>query len=153
MARNLLRFVILSAVNHQITLIVTESLLFKPLRRFVKMRSHYLGELVSCHLCFGTWVGFFLALVYRPRLLDVPGSGVGSVRRRGVVSHAIAFITDSFAIALGGRAINEMLGLLKREVAKTEEEKELLEVERERKVREVAGEPSAAAQRPRLHAV
>jgi hypothetical protein len=33
---------------------------------------------------------------------------------------------DAFAIALGGRAANEILGLLDREVSVREEEKELL---------------------------
>ena len=109
----LVRWVVLSAACNQITTIVTESLLFKPVRERVAERSHYLGELVSCHLCFGTWVGFALALLIRP----------GLVRGMPVIST----MAEGFAISYGGRLLNEVTGLLKREVRRTEEETRVLE--------------------------
>ena len=40
-----------------ITVIVTESYLFGPVRRLAHRASRHLGELFGCFLCFGTWVG------------------------------------------------------------------------------------------------
>ena|SRR5579884_4111872 len=123
------RFVFLGAINHQITLIVVESLLFKGFREWAAARSRWLGELVRCHLCFGTWVGFLLAAVFRPRFVDVPPVVGASPAFNRWYRMIATFAGDSFAIALGGRIYNEFLGLLRREVAVTEEEKELLEEE------------------------
>ncbi|OLC58822.1 MAG: hypothetical protein AUH85_00010 [Chloroflexi bacterium 13_1_40CM_4_68_4] len=109
----LTRWILLAAACNQITTIVTESLLFKPVRERIAERSSYLGELVSCHLCFGTWVGIALATLFRPRL--VPGIPV------------ISTAVEGFAIAFGGRVFNEVTGLLKREVRRTEEETKILE--------------------------
>jgi uncharacterized protein DUF1360 len=123
----LTKLLLFGAVNHQITIIVVESALFRGLRNATKRRSRYLGELISCHLCFGTWVGFLLALVFRPALASmppVPGfpRGLDQTVRRGAV-----LVSDGFAIALVGRIFNEVLGLLKREVQVREEEGELIE--------------------------
>ena len=109
----LVRWIVLAAACDQITTIVTESLLFKPVRERVAERSRYAGELVSCHLCFGTWVGLGLALLFRP----------GLVRGLPLASTA----AEGFAIAFGGRLLNEVTGLLKREVRRTEEETRMLE--------------------------
>ncbi|HLG51534.1 MAG TPA: DUF1360 domain-containing protein [Chloroflexota bacterium] len=135
----LARFIFLGAINHQITVIVVESLLFQGVREAARRRSRWLGELIRCHLCFGTWVGFLLALVFRPRLVDappIPGLGPGADRRLRAVA---TFVGDSFAIAVGGRIFNELLGLLRREVAVTEEERALLEEEVEQLKRTPSG--------------
>jgi hypothetical protein len=123
----LTKLLLFGAVNHQITIIVVESLLFRGVRREVQRRSSYLGELLSCHLCFGTWVGFLLSLIFRPALSSmppVPGlpRAVDEVLRRGAVT-----VSDGFAIALAGRVYNEVLGLLKREVEVKAEEGELIQ--------------------------
>ncbi|TMD58444.1 MAG: hypothetical protein E6I87_12285 [Chloroflexi bacterium] len=109
----LIRWLTLAAACNQITTIVTESLLFKPVRERIAERSSYAGELVSCHLCLGSWVGFVLAALFRPRLVSgMPG---------------ISTVAEGFAIAFGGRVFNEVTGLLKREVRRTEEETKILE--------------------------
>ncbi|HVC34688.1 MAG TPA: hypothetical protein VNL16_14355 [Chloroflexota bacterium] len=123
------RFVFLGAIDHQITLIVVESLLFRGFREWIATRSRWLGELTHCHVCFGMWVGFLLALVFRPRLVEVPPLAWASPGFNRRYRALATFAGDSFAIALGGRIFNELLGLLRREVAVTEEEKELLEEE------------------------
>lgn len=43
--------------------IVTQSSLFEPVRRVVANRSSFLGELISCPLCFGTWTGIGFSLL------------------------------------------------------------------------------------------
>ena len=120
------RLVLLSAVNNQMTVIVVESLLFKKVREWAMARAHWFGELVSCDLCFGTWVGFFLAIVFRPSFVEVPPLAGSSPEVNRWFRRLAVFVADSFAIALGGRLLNEILGLLQREVAVREEEKELL---------------------------
>lgn len=114
-----MRALALAAAASQITLIVTDSLLFAPLRSYVKTRSRYLGELVSCFLCFGTWVGFALALLARPRY----------VRTGGPLGPLITWALDGFAIAFGGRLLNELTGKLQREVKVLDETAERLERE------------------------
>ena len=107
------RWLVVAAACNQITTIVTESLLFQPVRERISERSRYAGELVSCHLCFGTWVGFALALVTPPGVVrGVPG---------------VSRLVEAFSISFGGRLFNEVAGLLKREVRHTEEETRALE--------------------------
>jgi len=127
--RTLVRFLLLGAINHQITIIVVESLLFKGFRAYVAARSRYLGELVSCHLCFGTWVGFGLALLFRPHFVEASAIAPESSTEERIFRDFAYFVGDSFAIALGGRVFNEVLGLLRREVEVMDEERELLEEE------------------------
>ncbi|HEY5912871.1 MAG TPA: DUF1360 domain-containing protein [Verrucomicrobiae bacterium] len=45
--------------------------IFRPLREWVKGRSHFLGELLFCGYCFGHWTAFALEAIYRPRLFEV----------------------------------------------------------------------------------
>lgn len=126
---SLLRFAFLGAINIQITNIVVESLLFQGFRRWVKQQNFYLGELVSCDLCFGMWVGFGLSLLFRPHFVEVPA---GLARSRSVdrtIRATGTFFGDAFAIALAGRIFNELLGNLSREVALRDEERMLLEKE------------------------
>jgi hypothetical protein len=60
----------LSLVTASISFTVTETKLFKPFREWVKGKSAFLGELVSCGYCFGHWVAFGLVAIYRPRLVE-----------------------------------------------------------------------------------
>lgn len=71
--RTLLRFALLSAVNHQVTYTCVEGSIFEAPRSFLRARGGKLGELAGCHLCMGTWVGFLQAAMLRPRLIRVPG--------------------------------------------------------------------------------
>src|SRR5262249_13835142 len=103
------RFLFLSAICCHITVIVVESWLFRGFRARIQQRSEWLGRLVNCDLCFGTWVGFVLALVFRPAFVDVPPIRTPWATFN-VAAQRIALIAgDAFAIALGGRAANEIL--------------------------------------------
>jgi hypothetical protein len=128
----LTRFLFLSAICCHITVIVVESWLFHGFRAWVQQRSESLGRLVNCDLCFGTWVGFLLALVFRPAFVDVPPICTPWPAFNTTAQRIALIVGDAFAIALGGRAANEILGLLDREVSVREEEKELLAEEVER---------------------
>lgn len=111
----------LAAACHQITFIVVESWLFKGLRDAAAARSEHLGRLVSCQLCFGTWVAFVLAALFRPR--SVAPSRALPARVNVVASWAI----DSFVIALVARVLNETIASVREEVEVRKREAEVLE--------------------------
>lgn len=46
-----------------INVIVTRSSIFRKLREAIDQRSTFLGDLIYCPLCFGTWISIALALV------------------------------------------------------------------------------------------
>jgi hypothetical protein len=46
-----------------ITIIITTSKLFKPLREFLTTKSVFVGKLLSCSLCTGVWVGLAFCFV------------------------------------------------------------------------------------------
>lgn len=115
------RLFALGAACHQITFIVVESWLFKGMRDQAAARNEHLGKLLSCHLCFGTWVGLLLAALFRPRVAPPSGYVQGPVR--AVAGWAV----DGFVIALVGRVMNEVIGTVRKEVEVKEKEAELLE--------------------------
>lgn len=62
---------LLSVVTASIAFTVTETKLFKTLRRWAKEKSFLLGELFSCGYCFGHWVAVVLVAIYRPKLFEL----------------------------------------------------------------------------------
>ena len=47
-----------------ITIIITQSSLFQKLRAWVYFYSNFLGELVSCPMCLGVWVGLIMSFYF-----------------------------------------------------------------------------------------
>ncbi len=45
------------------TSIIVWGSIFESTREFIKNRSKFFGDLVSCTLCTSTWIGFFMSLV------------------------------------------------------------------------------------------
>lgn len=65
---------VLSLIVASISYTVTRAFIFAPVRDWVKCRSAWLGELVSCGYCFGHWVSFAIVGVYGARsVIGVPG--------------------------------------------------------------------------------
>lgn len=120
------RLLALGAACHQITFIVVESWLFRGLRDAAQARSAHLGRLLSCHLCFGTWVGLALAALFRPQ------SAVPSGRARSPLRGVAEWAVDAFLISLVARALNEVLAAIRHEVALKRREAEVLEAAVER---------------------
>ncbi len=58
----------LSFANASVAFTITETKLFRRCREWVKERSRWAGELVSCGYCLGHWSGFALTLIYRPQV-------------------------------------------------------------------------------------
>ena len=117
------RLLALAAACHQITFIVVESWLFKGRREWAASRNEHLGKLVSCHLCFGTWVGLALAALFRPTLVP-PSAYV-----RGPARTALAWGVDAFVISLVARVMNETIASVREDVEVKKKEAELLEAE------------------------
>ncbi len=115
------RLFALAAACHQITFIVVESWLFTGLRDAASARNEHLGKLVSCHLCFGTWVGLALAVLFRPTTVR-PSGHVG-----GPARPVLAWVVDGFVISLLARVINETIASVREDVEAKKKEAELLE--------------------------
>jgi hypothetical protein len=117
LGRTLLRFIFLAAIGHQVTYTLVEGGIFEDVRQRLSTVHPKLDEFVHCHLCVGTWAGIALAAAYRPNLLaDVGGKPPSPARQVANVAG------DALLIALGTRLWNEVLGLLRREVAVKQKE-------------------------------
>lgn len=60
----------LSFATSSISFTVTETKFFKPLREWIKKKSNFLGDLLSCGYCLGHWIAFALVAVYKPKLFE-----------------------------------------------------------------------------------
>jgi hypothetical protein len=49
--------------SYGMTSIIVWGKIFENQREWIKKHSKFFGDLVSCTLCTGTWVGFFMSLV------------------------------------------------------------------------------------------
>jgi hypothetical protein len=101
----ILMLLVLGAINHQITHIVTTGVILAEVRTWVKQHmGQKVGYLTTCHLCCGTWVGFGIALL--------------SMDAVQLVREPVAnFLLLSFANALVGRVWNEGLALASSKVS------------------------------------
>lgn len=66
----LLVVLILSLPVAAISLTITKSSLFEPLRKWLLDKSEWLGQLISCPHCTSHWVSFALVAIYHPRMLQ-----------------------------------------------------------------------------------
>jgi len=64
-----LALVFLSIACGAISMTISRSEMFAPLRGWIKGRSAFLGGGLSCPYCTSHWVAFILVLVYFPHLL------------------------------------------------------------------------------------
>lgn len=55
-----------------VNIIVTRGAIFRKLRGWLDRRNQFLGDLVHCPLCFGTWTGLLLAWILGLRLFGGP---------------------------------------------------------------------------------
>jgi hypothetical protein len=63
---NVYSWVVLSVIVWVVSTTLTRARVFRPFRRWVKQRSDYFGEGVSCQYCLSHWVGFIVTLLYKP---------------------------------------------------------------------------------------
>jgi hypothetical protein len=49
-------------MSYGMTSILVWGSIFENQRNWIKNKSNFFGDLISCTLCTGTWVGFFLSL-------------------------------------------------------------------------------------------
>ena len=99
-----LLFFILSSCG--ITFIITHSSIFEPIREFVERRSNFFGELLSCPMCSGFWVGFLLSVVDFQEYNPIYAGAITSL-----ISWFIAtftFYINSIALAMESSAEEEL---------------------------------------------
>ena len=140
LARQFFRLLILGAVNHQVTHICVAGSIFEETRQRCGSLSPKLGQLVTCHLCFGTWVGLLMALLFRPGFVG-PRQGRLPMQKPTATRRLAAFFADAFAIALVGRFFTEFLAILSGQAAVKKEQEQLLEAELRARGGMAAGEP------------
>ena len=46
-----------------ITILISAGTIFEDIRTAVKSKSEFLGELISCPMCLGFWVGMFFGFI------------------------------------------------------------------------------------------
>lgn len=93
--------VVLGAINHQVTHILTVGVVFADFREWMSRTfgaDSKMAYLTRCHLCAGTWIGFLIAAVTNDAV-------------RLVSDPLVNFAPLSFAVALVGRVWNEGLAL------------------------------------------
>jgi hypothetical protein len=49
--------------GYGMTSILVWGAIFEKPRTFIKKHSKFFGDLISCTLCTGTWVGFFMSII------------------------------------------------------------------------------------------
>jgi hypothetical protein len=124
-AQQVLRLALLGAINHQVTHICVRGSIFQDARQRCGEIHPKLGQLVTCPLCYGTWVGFLMALVFRPKVIEAAQAGQPIPQPRRVRKLA-AFFADAFAIALAGRFFTEVLAILAHQAGLKERQDDLL---------------------------
>lgn len=62
-------FIVLAFATAAISMTTAKSVVFKPLRKRIAVKSKWLGELVRCPYCTSHWVGFVFAFIYKPYFL------------------------------------------------------------------------------------
>lgn len=61
----IIELILLSIVNASISFTITESVLFQPLRQYLKTKTIWLSKLVSCGYCLGHWTALGLVSIYQ----------------------------------------------------------------------------------------
>lgn len=78
--------------------------IFEKTRQWVKVNSHFFGELISCTLCTATWVGFFMSITLGSLsnswfdtiwLLDIFYDGMFSAGSVWAINAVIEFFEES----------------------------------------------------------
>jgi hypothetical protein len=101
----ILSLVVLGAINHQITHIITTGVIFKECRDWVWATfGGKLGYLTTCHLCCGTWVGFAMALAVQDQF-----------KIDDMVY--VNYLAVAFVVSFAGRMWNEVWALASSQVS------------------------------------
>jgi len=81
--------IILGAMGFNI--IFVYSAILSPVRNFIENKSEFLGDMISCPMCFGFWSGVISGLIYgiRPELLGFTVSLLS-----WVLSNLVAFLSS-----------------------------------------------------------
>ena len=65
--------ILISIAVSVVSMTVTKAVVFKPLRDYVKKKSEFFGELLSCPFCFSFWLALPLQAMFKIRLISSAG--------------------------------------------------------------------------------
>jgi len=71
LANNVFTWVYLSVIVWVMSTGLARARVFRPFRKWVKSKSDYFGEGVSCQFCLSHWIGFLVVGVLRPHFLTL----------------------------------------------------------------------------------
>ena len=91
-------------VVYGITLIVTGSWLFRPVRRLFEPYP-YLHKLVTCPMCFSFWVGIALGILGVGPCQLLPLFLIGKILADGFAASAICWIIHVILVRLGSEEL------------------------------------------------
>ena len=69
---NLICFIeicLLSSAIAVISLTLTQTLIFKGFRKWVKFKNHFFGDLISCPYCASHWISVIFGIIFIPRAI------------------------------------------------------------------------------------
>jgi len=72
LAADIMAFVALSAAVAAVSVTITLSKIALPFRSWVKSKSPFVGDLVSCPYCFSHWGSLIAVLLFQPRFVHSP---------------------------------------------------------------------------------
>ena len=67
---NFICTVMLSLAVSTISVTITKTIMFKPIRSYIEQRSKWFGELFHCPYCLSHWVALFLFVFYAPKVIN-----------------------------------------------------------------------------------
>jgi hypothetical protein len=106
--------VCLGLVNWLLTVLVTSSSLFAPIRLAAAEVHPKLGELTRCPLCAGVWLGWFEAFVLGG---PIPSRGLGQVFWNGLLYKAVGELVAVGALSLTAIGMGAQPGQVDHQVA------------------------------------
>lgn len=67
---NFICTVMLSLAVSSISVTITKTLMFKPIRNYIEQKSKRLGTLFHCPYCLSHWVTLFFFIFYAPKVIN-----------------------------------------------------------------------------------
>lgn len=66
----LLYVMLLSIAVGAVTMTLSKSKIFLPIREIIKERSEFLGDLINCTYCTSHWIAAAFVILFQPSLMD-----------------------------------------------------------------------------------
>lgn len=61
---------VLAVAASCVSITITQTDLFAPMRAWVAKKNHMIGHLVQCFYCISHWIVFLLVVIYQPQIVE-----------------------------------------------------------------------------------